>query len=176
MTEPKLTVGRVQTWRPLDPDDYDDIAVQQLARDTNRRLAELFPPAPPQPEAAKPEPEPDYTCPKCGEDNGDHDWCSCRTWEITAAANARIRELERERDEDAWHAGWQVAMHELTEARVEAHKAHAAGAAAMREAIAKRLEEAAERWLNSLDAMGQAKHFSLTVAATIARETEVPHA
>lgn len=102
MSEPKLTVGRVQTWQDIDGrpiaarfPGYKD-AVCLLVESLNRRMRELFPPAPPQPEAKA---EPDYTCPKCGEDTAVAGRCCHSRPFIVAAANARIAELTRERDE-----------------------------------------------------------------------------
>lgn len=159
MSEPKLTVGRVETWRPIDAervlfraglqDDgirsqraagYVRAAMRELVRELNARLA---PPAP-QPEAKA---EPDYTCPKCGEDTLATGTCRCGSvWQTLAAANARIAELVRERDE-----------------------AYRKGVSAAKEACAKAIEVA-----DGGGSVLSATFAALHRAARIVRETEVP--
>lgn len=115
------------------------------------RAAEAIHPAP-HPEARA---EPDYTCPKCGAKNHHtptyFSMCGCPSWEMAAAANARIAELVRERDE-----------------------AYRKGVAAAKEACAKRLEGArfSHPWRKEPNIMC----FGNVEAARIVRETEVPDA
>lgn len=162
MSEPKLTVGRVETWRPIDAENvlfraglqddharsqraagYVRAAIRELVRELNGRL--VVTPAP-QPEAKA---EPDYTCPKCGENTANTGTCACGTiWHSLAAANARIAELVRERDE-----------------------AYRKGVAAAKEACAKRFLDEVDAHFNS----GNPVWFTLSkMSARIVRETEVP--
>ena len=174
MSEPTLTVGRVETWRPIDGDAVLEraglalllsskelrssqvkAAVHAISAAINERMAELFPPAP-QPEAKA---EPDYTCPKCGSmDAGD---CICSRRAAAAAANARIAELVR--DVDGLAQQLAVALREHGES-------YAKGAAAAKEACAKRLaREAALESINFEHAIASHK----IRCARVVRELDV---
>jgi len=178
MSEPKLTVGRVATWRPIDAENvlfraglqddhirsqraagYVRAAMRELVRELNGRL--VLAPAP-QPEA-RAEPvatneaithnigvaAPDYTCPRCGGVFAPGNYtCKCPAQDAIAAANARIAELVRERDE-----------------------AYRKGVAAAKEACAKRFLDEADAHSND----GNPIWFTLSqMSARIVRETEVP--
>lgn len=91
----------MKKWRPLDPYSYSDATAGAgfLAEDINQRMAELFP-GEPKPEPATEDPQ-DYSCPICGKStNFNYEpICQHTQAESTAAANRRIAQLTRERDE-----------------------------------------------------------------------------
>lgn len=195
MSEPKLTVGRVETWRPIDAENvlfraglqddhirsqraagYVRAAMRELVRELNGRLV----PAP-QSEAKA---EPDYTCPKCGKDFRWAEECACPPVYVVSTANARIAELVREREEA------RKELREIYDAEpvlmAERHKVwtqakddgfregYRKGVAAAKEACAKRLEGArfSHPWRKEPNIMC----FGNVEAARIVRETEVPDA
>ena len=93
----------MKKWRPLDVDRYvlaRGGMFAKLVDDLNDRFGHMFPGEDePKPEPA-PEDPPDYSCPICGEDTLDSSGkCQCGVWSALAAANRRIAQLTRERDE-----------------------------------------------------------------------------
>lgn len=194
MSEPKLTVGRVETWRPIDGDAVLEraglalllsskelrssqvkAAVHAISAAINERMAELFPPAPPQP-APEAKAEPDYTCPKCGAEACPHSWSDRLVY-----ANARIAELMRERDEA------RAELREIYDAEpvlvAERHKVwekakddgfregYRKGVAAAKEACARRLVCTED---GVIVGCSRSFHVGVRYASTIVRETEVP--
>lgn len=169
-------MSETKTWRPIEREAWLQRArlahiteVDALRELVNQHMAEAC--APPPPPALEARAEPDYTCPKCGgwcgRDKGN---CFCRDSEIVAAANARIAELTRERDEARGRAA-HITVHrpDTYEAKREGFRE---GVAAAKEACAKRLEALAEGCERHSGDIASARRY-LDVAR-IVRETEVP--
>lgn len=92
----------MKKWRPLDVDRYvlaRGGMFAKLVDDLNDRFGHMFPGEDePKPEPA-PEDPPDYTCPICQNSFEDGLLCPHSFPDALAAANRRIAQLTRERDE-----------------------------------------------------------------------------
>lgn len=108
---------------------------------------------------AKADEEQDYTCPICGKEPANEDGrplnlCQHGSWSSLAAANRRIKALERERDEMEKLASlWND---KFTKACARADSAYAKGAEDFRESVAKALQ----------DELGTTSHWAIQTVRT----------